>query len=269
MNKTGLFIFVSIIAVSCLNEPDCYQLNNSVVVVFFKIIGGGSDVAQNITVQSPETDSIFYSNESESSINLALNPKTEETLYTIVSPEGTNTLHFGYERQAQFVSEACGERFYYQNLKVLEHNYDSVRVVNAIPSPWPLPTGAKNVDIYRCAVTNQMGISFATETFVQKITSDHPDYPTIALPSDGMLKDFVLPLNPNDTTTEFTFVFSAGSKKLRVRYARTDKEFAEICGLQRFYHDLHINSLVTNLTKAEVSKDSIQDLPVINLEVTP
>ena len=44
MKKTGLFTFILIVAVSCLNEPDCYQLNNDTVVIYFKIIGGGNDV---------------------------------------------------------------------------------------------------------------------------------------------------------------------------------------------------------------------------------
>ena len=266
MNKTGLFVFVFIIAVSCLNEPDCYQLNNSTVVIFFKIIGGGSDIVELTSVQSPETDSIFYSNVATSSINLSLNPKTEETLYTLQGPDVTNTLHFGYQRQAQFVSEACGERFYYQNLDVLEHNYDSVRVTNSIPSPWPLPTGAKNIEIFRCAVTNQMRINFSEEKTVEQITSD---YATIVLPPNAVLKDFVLPLNPNDSTTTFVFDFGTDSKTLKVRYSRTEKTFADLCGPQRFFYDLRVNGPVTDLSTVTVSRDSLQDLPVINLEITP
>ena len=271
MKKTGLFTFVLIIAVSCLNEPDCYQLNNSTVVIFFKIIGGGSDFVELTTVQSPETDSIFYSNVATSSINLALNPKTEETLYKLQGPEGTNTLHFGYQRQAQFVSEACGERYYYQNLDVLDHNYDSVRVTNAIPSPWPLPTGAKNVEILRCAVTNQMKVTFKTATVVEKITAVYA--PSATLPT-GTLTEFVLPLNPSkepgDSTTTFLFQLQNNvTKTLKVRYSRTSKSFADICGQQTFIHDLRINRQVSNFATATVKADSIQDLPVLNLEITP
>ena len=132
MKKTGLFVFVVIIAVSCLNEPDCYQLNNDAAVIHFRIIGGGSDAVQLISVQSPEADVILYGDTTVSSIPLPLNPKTEETLYTIHGADGDNTLQVGYKRQVQFVSEECGERYYFQDLNVSEHDFDSVRIVNAI-----------------------------------------------------------------------------------------------------------------------------------------
>ena len=150
MRKTALFTFIITIAVSCLNEPDCYQLNNNTVVIFFRIIGGGDDAVELISVQSPDTDSIFAASNS-SKIVLPLNPKTEETLYTLQGTDGTNTLLFGYKRQVQFVSESCGERYYFQDLDVLSHDFDSVRVTNTIPTPTPEPSGAKNVEIYRCA----------------------------------------------------------------------------------------------------------------------
>jgi hypothetical protein len=69
MKKTGLFAFTLIVAVSCLNEPDCYQLNNDTVVIYFKIIGGGNDAYQLTSIQSPATDIIFYSNTTLSMIH--------------------------------------------------------------------------------------------------------------------------------------------------------------------------------------------------------
>lgn len=271
MNKTGLFVFVSIFAVSCLSQPDCYQLNNNTVVAYFKIVGGGNDVVRVTRIQSPEALSLFVGDTTVSAIALPLNPKSEETLYEIQGLTATNTLDFAYKRQAQFVSEACGERFYYQNLVVPDHNYDSVRVVNPIPSPTPLPSGAKTIEIFRCAVTNQMRVTFTAETVVEQITADYAVSTT--LPS-GNLKDFVLPLNPStapaDSTTTFVFRLQNNvTKKLKVRYARTGKEFGKACGLQMFLHSLHINRQVTDLKTTTVKADSLQDLPVINLEATP
>jgi len=265
MKKTGLFSFLLIIAVSCLNEPDCYQLNNNTVVIFFKIIGGGNDAVQLISVQSPDTDSIFEAS-TESKIVLPLNPKTEQTLYTLQGTDDTNTLVFGYKRQVQFVSEECGERYYYQDLNVLSHDYDSVRVTNTIPTPEPEPSGAKNVEIFRCAITNLLRIKFPAQTPVEQIASD---FVTIVLPPDAMLEDFVLPLNVNDSTTMYRFDFPTGSKTLKVRYSRNQKEIAKVCGDQWFLHNLHVNSMVTDLSKVVVANDSIQDLPQINLEITP
>ena len=265
MRKTGLFTFMLIIAVSCLNEPDCYQLNNNTVVIFFKIIGGGDDAVQLISVQSPDTDSVFAAS-SSSKIVLPLNPKTEETLYTLQGTDVTNTLLFGYKRQVQFVSEACGERYYFQELNVLNHDFDSVRVTNAIPTPTPEPAGAKNVEIFRCATTNLLRIKFPAETPVEAITSD---FVTIVLPPNALLEDFVLPLNVADSTTTYRFDFATSSKTLKVRYSRNQKEIAKVCGDQWFLYELHVNSMETDLTKVVVANDSIQDLPQINLEITP
>ena len=267
MKKTGLFTFVLIIAVSCLNEPDCYQLNNDTVVIYFRIIGGANDAIQLKSVQSPGSDIIFYGDTTVSSIPLPLNPKAEETFYTILGTDGGNSLQFGYKRQVQFVSEECGERYYFQDLKVLQHDFDSIRIVNTIPAPTPLPTGANNIEIYRCAITNLMGISFKDTTLVEGITSD---FGGVILPSPGQrLKDFVLPLNINDTTTTYQFDLGGEVKTLRVRYSRTKKEFAEKCGEQMLLSDLHVNGTVTDLTSVTIFKDSIQDIPIKNLDVTP
>jgi hypothetical protein len=264
MNKTGLFTFVLVIAVSCLNEPDCYQLNNNTVVIYFKILGGGSDQVQITSIQSPDTDSIFAAS-TLSKVVLPLNPITEETLYTLQSTDFTKTLLFGYKRQAQFVSEACGERYYFQSLEVLNHDFDSVRVVNAIPTPTPEPAGANNVEIFRCPDTNLMKVSFPGPTFVEEITSD---FVTIVLPSDGMLDDFLLPLDTGKSTTTYVFQLADATNTLKVNYSRREKTLADVCGVQTFLFDLKSDT-VTNFTKVVVAKDSIQDLPVTNLEITP
>jgi hypothetical protein len=265
MKKTGLFSFVLIIAVSCLNEPDCYQLNNDTVVIYFKIIGGGNDAIQ-LTSMTPESDSIF-ANSTASMIALPLNPKTEETFYTLHGVDGDNTMQFGYKRQVQFVSEECGERYYFKDLDVLGHDFDSIRIVSTIPAPTPLPTGANNIEVYRCATTNLMGVSFKDSTEVEGITSD---FAGIILPSPGeKLKDFLLPLNTNDSTSTYEFDLGDESKTLRVRYSRTEKTLADICGPQTFLFDLHVNSAVTDLTSAVIATDSIHDLPIKNLDITP
>ncbi|HEX6891344.1 MAG TPA: DUF6452 family protein [Chryseolinea sp.] len=267
MKKTGRLTFILIIAVSCLNEPDCYQLNNDTVVIDFKIIGGGGDVVQLIGVQSPESDVIFYGDTTVSSIPLPLNPKMEETIYTFQGADGGNTLQFGYKRQVQFVSEECGERYYFQDLNVLEHDFDSVRIVNSIPAPTPLPSGAKNIEIYRCATTNLMRVNFKTETIVEEITSD---FGGIILPSPGTtLKDFLLPLNPNVDSTTYQFDLGDDLKILRVRYSHALKTIADICGEQTFLFDLQVSEVTDLGTSVEILKDSIQDLPVINLDITP
>jgi hypothetical protein len=111
-----------------------------------------------------------------------------------------------------------------------------------------------------------MRVNFSAETPVEQITSD---YATIVLPPNAVLKDFVLPLNPGDSTTTFVFDLGDVSKTLKVRYSRTEKTLADVCGPQRFFYDLRVNGPVTDLSSVTVSRDSLEDLPQINLEVTP
>jgi hypothetical protein len=265
MKKTGLFTFLLIIAVSCLNEPDCYQLNNDTVAIDFRIIGGGVDNVFLTGIQSPASDVSFARDTVVQKIPLPLTPKAEETLYTISTAQGDNFLNFGYKRQVQFVSTECGERYYYQELNVLEHDYDSVRVVNTIPVPSLSAATSKNVEVYRCAITNLMVVNFNAETLVEGITSDAG----VILSTPTTLKEFVLPLRTSDTTTTYKFDLGANVKTLRVKYSRTKKTFADICGEQTLLSDLHINKLVTDLTLVTIVKDSIQDVPVRNLDITP
>ena len=44
MKRTGWFIFFLILAASCLDDPDCFQLNNNYLGISFYVMGsGGAD----------------------------------------------------------------------------------------------------------------------------------------------------------------------------------------------------------------------------------
>jgi len=261
MKKLTWFVFFSIIAVSCLDEPDCFQLNNNSVVIAFKILGAGADEFALVGIISPETDSVFYGYQIVPSAELPLNPLDVQTRYSFQGVYGDNEIQLGYTRQVQFVSADCGERYIFADLKIMEHDFDSARVVYATPTA-PAST---NIEIYRCPRTNLMGIDLGDKQLVEGVTAGFSTF--IFLPSDS-LTTIDLPLNKDDSTTTFVFDFGAVSKTLKVKYTRTNKTRFEICGEQTLFSNLLVDTAITDFSSATILKDSIQDLPIINLEIT-
>jgi len=264
MKKLSWFVCFSLFAASCLNEADCYQLNNNAVVIYFKILGGKVDKFELYTIQSADAGGPFLVDTVVSSVALPINPKTEETVFTIAGAYGDYELPVTYTRQVQFVSENCGERYVFTNLNVLENDFDSVLLVNTTPAPVPVPSSAKNIEIYRCPRTNLAGVTFKQKVFLSDVTVNFDAI--IYQPSDS-LTTINLPLNPNDTTTTFTFSFGNATKTLKVSYSKETETLFPQCGEQSLISNLHVN--LTDLTLVNIPNDSIEDLPVSNFEITP
>ena len=266
MKKLGWFVFFSIIAFSCLNEPDCYQLNNSSVVISFKILGAGVKQATIVDqypvtgIQSPETDSVFYDYSYVSSVELPLNPLTEETSFSFQGVYGINAIQLGYNRQVQFVSEDCGDRYIFSELKALEYDFDSVRVVN----PTPTAPASTNVEIFRCPRTNLVGVTFKNQVILDGVTAD---FPTFIFQENDSLTRIDLPINEDAATTTFVFDFrSTPSKTLKLSYTSATRTLSKICGEQTVFDDLAVAS--TDFSTVAIKNDSTQDLPIINFEIT-
>lgn len=270
MKKLAWFLFLLIFTLSCLNEPDCYQLNNSSVILSFKILGAGTNGASvgdqflSYGIKSPATDgdTVFYAGEAFSSAELPLNPLEEQTTFFFDGVYGDNKIQIGYKRQVQFVSEDCGERYIYADLKILEYDFDSVRIVN----PTPTAPASTNIEIYRCPRTNLAGVDFTKQVVLDGITADFST--VIFLPNDT-LSTIDLPINKDAASTTFVFDFrgTAPSKTLKLSYSRTAKTLSEICGEQIFFSDLAVEA--TNFTSFVIKSDSTQDLPITNVEITP
>lgn len=124
------------VTVACLDEPDCYNLNNYVVGVSFKKIEDSTaDTLSVSRVGTLEPPLLFLVDTSFSRLNLPLNYFQDETAFFFDDQDTTRRLlRLGYTSQAQFVSEACGEKFVLTQLRVLEHSFDSVRLIIDVPS---------------------------------------------------------------------------------------------------------------------------------------
>lgn len=273
IRKVARLLFFALLAVSCLDEPDCYNLNNNTVGISFrKMADNKADTVAIIDVAINGTDSVFYPMRLATGVELPLNFYTTESdiAFQFVTGEGAvaNRLRLGYSSQIQFVSEDCGERFLISNLNVLESDFDSVRVVNASPGNTP----STNIIVYRCPVTDLMRVGFRQlnmdedslgvpiDVFVDGIV---PDFAPATLYPDDTASTFILPLNPSATITRYAFDFTAGSGSLEVAYRAIESTRYSLCGPQIFFSDLSIAS--SDFDAARVVKDSIQDPPVTNI----
>jgi hypothetical protein len=141
-------LFFMLMTVSCLDEPDCYSLNNYIVGISFKKIAtSGADTIFFTNVRTEEPPLLFSDSSAVSKISLPLNYFEDETTFYFQEADTTRLLRLGYTSQPQFVSENCGERFVLSDLRVLEHSFDSVRLVHDVPSR--TADGTMHIEIFR------------------------------------------------------------------------------------------------------------------------
>lgn len=263
MKRLSWFVAFCLIAFSCLDEPDCFQLNNNVIVLNFKILGGGTDSYPVVSVHTPDVDTVFLENEVlASGVSLPLNPYSTTTRYTFLGYDVPRDLVLSYKSQVQFVSADCGERYVFSGLQAAGA-FDSIRVVNSTPTS-PV---SSNIDVFRCPRTNVMGVSFTENVIVSTVSIEGfgPLYEV-----NDTITSLVLPLNPERRETVFQFTLGDGSeRRLAVLYSTVPKPLFKVCGMQTIINDLAVNSEKTNFGVVTIEEDSIHDLPVTNFEITP
>lgn len=254
---------------SCLDEPDCFQLNNNFVGISFKkIFDGKADTVAIVGITTPATDSIFYPFRLATNIQLELNPfeeSTDFTLETLLNEEFL--LDLGYKTSFKFISEDCGTQTILSGFAVNNHTFDSIKVVSGnLTNPPQI-----NLEVYRCPRTNLLKLSFrklvdgvevADSVQLVNVTADYPVefyFPTTKVPAIN------LPLNPNASSTQFAFEFIDGSlRTLLVTYAKEISTKYPRCAPTLIY-DL-VNSTST-FSEVISKRDSIQDPPITNFAI--
>lgn len=147
VNKYACFLFLLLIVTGCLDEPDCYLLNNNIIGISFKKIEDSSADTVAVTLFGTLEPPLVFSRDTMlTRLYLPLNHFQDETAYIFEDAEGRQILRLGYVSQAQFVSENCGEKFVLSTLRVLEHSFDSVRLVTDTPSR---EGSAINIEIFQ------------------------------------------------------------------------------------------------------------------------
>ncbi|MEJ1236528.1 DUF6452 family protein [Chryseolinea sp. T2] len=270
MKRLSWFVFFSIFTFSCLDQPDCYQLNNNVMVIAFKIIGGGTDVYNLAGVSTPGTDTVFLAGATgSSSVKLPLNPYATEIGYTFDGYYGgINTgepkhLDLSYKSLVQFVSEDCGERYVFSDIAPTSTDFDSIRILNSVPTQPP----SSNLEIYRCPRTNILYVDFVADVAIDSIKFG----PNERVPVGATLSEIWLPLNLLADSSTYIFNYTDASfpdDTLKVTYLRTTKTLSPKCGVQNFISKLRYDTLNSSFTTPTLKEDSIYDLPKINFELT-
>jgi len=142
-----LFGLLMLVSSSCLDEPECYALNNNIVGVSFKKVADNKTfVIDSLSIVADQVGVELISNSSASAVLLPLNYFTDSTSFTFFISDVPYQIVVGHTSQAQFVSVDCGERFVLSNLHVVSHSFDSVRLVNA--KPGVANASPRNIEIF-------------------------------------------------------------------------------------------------------------------------
>ncbi|MCZ8023580.1 MAG: hypothetical protein O9302_15535 [Cyclobacteriaceae bacterium] len=278
--KKASYLLFLLLAVACLDEPDCFNLrNDAVTFVFRKLYDGKLDtvtfVRTDVTGKSVnlfEEDTVVLS-----TVSVLVDYTAEQSLVKLKTFERSTSIDIGYRVQAQFISETCDPRFVLSELKVLGSDADSVNVPNSTPS------AGGNINVYRCPRTNYIRIAFREveadgdlRRDTLTITKSIADFEAVKLFADSGALSFVrLPLNPNSNTTTYTFTLpNNSSKTITFAYTRTTKVILPACGVQTVFDDLSILSstfdraeLFPNDARTRLKRDSIYDPPIANFQV--
>jgi hypothetical protein len=258
MKKASWFIFFLILAVSCLDEPDCYQLNNNIVGITFRVMGSTKvDTVALWGVDIQGSDSIFMDTVLATGIPLPLNYTRDETDITFRFVGASYFMKLGYQSRTQFVSEDCGSRYELSDLALLEYDFDSARVINKSPGK----TAASNIEVFRCPVTDIVTLSFR-DLYISGRTKTSK---FVSVPLDGINADFTgtvfypdsrtatvyLPVDVSKTQTSFVFYYQNGeSHSITLNYRTRTETRYEQCNTQTFI-DSH--SILTRLTSTSTN----------------
>lgn len=135
IKKSACFLSLVLVTAACLDEPDCFQLNNDIIGISFKKLEDSTtDTVAVLGLGTLEPPLLFSGDTTLSRLNLPLNYFEDETAFFFQTEETMHVLRLRYVSQAQFVSENCGEKFVLSGLRVEEHTFDSVRLVRDIPT---------------------------------------------------------------------------------------------------------------------------------------
>lgn len=142
-------LILLILAFSCLEEPDCVNLNNTFIGVSFKKLSDKSSV--DFSIDSIRADGVNEDFQVGSSniANLPLNFLSDSTTFRFFASKDTvYTMRLHYSAKAQFVSEACGGQFVLSDLNIVSHTFtDSVRLINNVPRIGN--SSIVNIEIYK------------------------------------------------------------------------------------------------------------------------
>jgi hypothetical protein len=266
IKKSGWFLICVLLTASCLDEPECFSLNNNIVGISFKKMSNRQeDTVYFVSITAEGSDSLFVEFDGLTRLDLPLNYFRDITDFTFTRFDQPMDLRFVYDSKAQFVSADCGERYVLSDLRASSSTFDSLRILNASPKS-DNQTGT-TLEVYRCPNSSAVKFRFKAPVEIAQVIT-YPQVPVLLIEDEeGKLSYVSVPLNADQSQSTITFTFEDGSsKEIILNYARTGRTFYRICGEQTIIHDLTV--LSRTFADAIVVNDSIQDTSPTNIEIT-
>jgi hypothetical protein len=259
------FFFLGAIGFSCLDEPDCYSLNNNVIGISFKKMSDGkADTVFFSRIWADGTNRTFVENSLiTGNDTLPLNYYANETVFHFEGLGRSFELPVKYSAKTQLVSEECGERFVLTGMSIDGHTFDSVRVLSRTPKR--SDGSGTHFEIYRCPNRSQVKLRFASGL---TITSISTNYSADILYSDSQPTTVLtVPLNVGAGSSTINFQFSDGStRSITIGHLNGKDTLFNACGEQDVLSELSV--ITTNFSSHTIVNASTQDPPVTNIALT-
>lgn len=120
---------------ACGEEPDCdlEQPADEISVNFYSIKDSTELYKKFFYVGADGTDSVYYnSTDSIPNFHLKLNPSATQVQYIFLSGVSTDILTIKYTKRLEWLSEACGPSFFYDNLEIEYSTFNAHLVSSTI-----------------------------------------------------------------------------------------------------------------------------------------
>jgi hypothetical protein len=258
VKKSSWFLLSLLSAFSCLDDPDCYLLNNDVIGISFNVLG--SSAADSLTFSSLSVNGrlLWYNAGKDTTVAYLPIPADRFRSGAIIEMNSRGvmkTIDLKYTIKTQFVSEECGPRYIYSDLDLNSHNFERLDIVNNTPGR---DASALNIRIYRCPHADTIGLSFyqltLPETGVSSARSISAKLNSITV--DGLAKYYEnrtvssveLPVNLLASQTVYTFDFADefgnedSVRTLPINYQVVSELRYEACGVQSFVKALSVGT---------------------------
>jgi hypothetical protein len=266
IKKTAWFIFFALLASACLDEPDCFNLNNNIVGIAFKRMSTNrADTVFFRSIKAEGTETVFLNNTAGTGVSginsLPLNYYQNETTFHFDGIDKVYDLKLGYSAKAQFVSKDCGERFVLTGLNPIASSFDSVRVVNTIPKAGNATD--IQLEIFRCPNTSRIKIKFSAAVEITEVRTDYQGSLVVIGANTALV-----PLDVNASQSAIHFKFKDNTTKdLVLSYNRQTHNLFHACGKQIVLSDFVVDKSKTTFPTVNVIRTVIQDPPLTNLEI--
>ncbi|MDH5381544.1 MAG: hypothetical protein OEW75_11860 [Cyclobacteriaceae bacterium] len=133
--KLLLVVFLPLLFISCLEEPECVQLNNNYIKVSFKSATDGTVLPVLVdSVFSEEYIGNFYKGTDETDVYLPLSPVFQQMSFILQTPYKRDTVQVSYNYLPKLYGTQCEVSAMYQNVEITKISFDSLKInVDQIP----------------------------------------------------------------------------------------------------------------------------------------